>query len=148
MSLFSAFQISGSALTAEKLRLDLIAGNLANMNSTRTAAGGPYRRRTAVFAEELAGLRMPALFSPRQGEVNFAGKGVRVETVLADHRPPQRVYDPEHPDAGPDGYVLYPNIELVKEITDMLTALRSYEANTTVLNAAKSMYLKAMEIGR
>lgn len=148
MSLFSAFRISGSALTAEKLRLDVIAGNLANMNSTRTAAGGPYRRRTVVFAEELAGIRAAALHSPRQGEVYFTGRGVRVEAILADHRPPQRVYDPDHPDAGPDGYVLFPNIDLAKEVTDMLTALRSYEANTTVLNAAKSMYLKAMEIGR
>ncbi|MEW5785221.1 MAG: flagellar basal body rod protein FlgC [Bacillota bacterium] len=142
MNLFTSFQISGSALTAEKLRLDVIAGNIANMSTTRTAAGGPYRRRTVAFAEDLAASR------GRNDSVSFHGRGVRVDRIYADHRPPQLVFDPDHPDAGEDGYVRYPNIELAKEMTDMITALRSYEANTTAVNTAKSLYLKALEIGR
>ncbi len=142
MSLFSTFYISGSGLTAEKLRLDLIAGNLANQHSTRTAEGGPYRRRTAIFAEELAGRK------GAPGGVAFSGSGVKVNQIYADPHPPQLVYEPEHPDADERGYVRYPNVELSKEITDMITALRSYEANTTVINTAKSLYLKALEIGR
>ena len=145
MSLFNSFQISGSALTAEKLRLDVIAGNLANMQTTRTPAGGPYRRRTVVFAEALA--VQGARGANHRGAV-FTGQGVRVDRIYADQGEPQLVYDPDHPDAGDDGYVRYPNIELAREMTDMITALRSYEANSTAVNTAKSLYLKALEIGR
>lgn len=151
MNLFSAFQISGSALTAEKLRMDVIAGNLANMHTTRTAGGGPYRRRTVVFAEQLAAWRgrSDAPFRPSRGlQAGFGGGGVRVDRIYADHRQPQLIFDPDHPDAGADGYVRYPNVELVKEMTDMITALRAYEANTTAVNTAKSLYLKSLEIGR
>ncbi|HOB28482.1 MAG TPA: flagellar basal body rod protein FlgC [Bacillota bacterium] len=147
MSLFSTFHISASGLTAEKLRLDVIAGNLANQHSTRTAGGGPYRRRTVIFAEELAGRRAAPGISPGRG-VPFSGRGVRVDQIYADPHPPQLVYEPGHPDADAEGYVQYPNVELSKEITDMITAVRSYEANTTVINTAKSLYLKALEIGR
>ncbi|NLY39463.1 MAG: flagellar basal body rod protein FlgC [Firmicutes bacterium] len=145
MSLFTAFEISGSALTAEKLRLEVIAGNLANMQTTRTPEGGPYRRRTVVFAEALAAQRTRGA---NQKGGAFPGRGVRVERIYADRGEPQLVYDPEHPDAGADGYVRYPNIELAREMTDMITALRSYEANATAVNTAKSLYLKALEIGR
>ncbi len=151
MALFDLLHISGSALTAEKLRLEVISGNLANMSTTRTAAGGPYRRRTVVFAEALAARGSgPAAPAPGGGAITgtAAGRGVRVHAILADHRPHQMVYDPGHPDAGEDGYVGYPNIDLAKEITDMLTALRAYEANSTAVDAAKTIYLKALEIGR
>lgn len=151
MQLFSAFQISGSALTAEKLRLDVIAGNLANMHTTRTLAGGPYRRRSVAFAEHLAAWRNrgAAPFTPSRGAAAaFSGRGVRVDRIYADRSEPQLIFDPDHPDAGEDGYVRYPNVELVKEMTDMITALRSYEANTTAVNTAKSLYLKSLEIGR
>ncbi|MFY9115402.1 MAG: flagellar basal body rod protein FlgC [Dethiobacteria bacterium] len=147
MSLFSMFRISGSALTAEKLRLDVIAGNLANMNTTRTARGGPYRRRTVVFAEQLDRERSRA----RLADVsrNEPGKGVRVQNIYRDMRDPRLVYDPEHPDADAEtGYVAYPNIEVVKEITDLITAQRSYEASSTALKTAKEIYLKALEIGQ
>ncbi|NMA92259.1 MAG: flagellar basal body rod protein FlgC [Firmicutes bacterium] len=143
MTLFSTFQISGSGLAAEKLRLDVIASNLANQHTTRTAEGGPYRRRTVVFAEELAGKKAGV-----GGRGPYPGKGVRVQQIYADPNPPQQVFDPDHPDADEQGYVQYPNVELSKEITDMITALRSYEANSTVINTAKSLYLKALEIGR
>lgn len=140
MELFRSFQISGSALAAEKLRVDTVASNLANMETTRTAAGGPYRRKTVVFAERLEAVRrMPPA---------FRGRGVRVAAVLEDPNPPRLEYDPEHPDADGDGFVAYPNIDLAKEMTDLITASRSYEANATAINTAKSLYLKALEIGR
>lgn len=138
--IFTSFQISGSALTAEKLRVDTIAGNLANMQTTRTAAGGPYRRKTVVFAERLAQVR--------QVPPAFRGLGVRVVAVVEDPNPPRMEYDPEHPDANEEGLVAYPNIDLAKEMTELITASRSYEANTTAINTAKSLYLKALEIGR
>lgn len=145
MGLFSSFHISASGLAAEKLRLDVIAGNVANQHSTRTAEGGPYRRRTVIFAEELAGKKT----APNIGRsISFPGLGVKVDHIYADPHPPQLVYEPDHPDADESGYVQYPNVELSKEITDMITAMRSYEANTTVINTAKGLYLKALEIGR
>jgi len=153
VSFFPEFRISGSALTAEKTRLDVIAGNLANMNTTRTPEGGPYKRRTVVFSEDLAASRSrraivtPFVPSSATGGA-YRGQGVRVDQILADHRDPMMVYDPEHPDAGEDGYVLYPNVELAKEMTDMITAQRSYEANVTAVQTAKSIYTKALEIGR
>ncbi len=155
MSMFPDFRISGSALTAEKTRLDTIAGNIANMNTTRTVEGGPYKRRTVAFAEDLAqaqnrfGRVIVEPFVPSQAQGSaYRGLGVRVDRIIADHRPPMMVFDPEHPDAGEDGYVQYPNVELAKEMTDMITAQRSYEANVTAVQTAKSLYMKALELGR
>lgn len=140
MELFRSFQISGSALTAEKLRIDTVAGNLANLQTTRTAAGGPYRRKTVIFAERLNQARtLPP---------TYRGYGVRVARVVEDPNPPRLEYDPEHPDANEEGFVAYANIDMAKEMTDLITASRSYEANTTAVNTAKSIYLKALEIGR
>ncbi len=140
MELFRSFHISGSALTAEKLRVDKVASNLANMQTTRTAAGGPYRRKTVIFAERLAQVRsMPPAYREY---------GVRVAAVVDDPNPPRLEFDPEHPDANEEGFVAYPNIDMAKEMTDLITASRSYEANTTAVNTAKSIYLKALEIGR
>lgn len=153
MSMFPDFRISGSALTAEKTRLDTIAGNIANMNTTRTVEGGPYQRRTVAFAEDLADswnrrrIEQPFVPSKQQTRAN-PGKGVRLDRIIADERDPMMVYDPEHPDAQEDGYVMYPNVELAKEMTDLITAHRSYEANTTAVQTAKSLYMKALEIGR
>ena len=142
MELFRSFQISGSALSAEKLRVDTVSSNLANMETTRTLDGGPYRRKTVVFSERLA--------LARRGEMPpvFRKNGVNVAAVVEDPNPPRLEFDPEHPDANDDGYVAYPNIDLAKEMTDLITASRSYEANTTAINTAKSLYLKALEIGR
>ena len=140
MELLPALAISASGLTAERLRLDLIAGNLANVNTTRTADGGPYRRQVPVFAERL-----------RQAlgqQSRSSGRGVEVAAIVADNSPPRLIYDPSHPDADDDGYVALPNINVVMEMVDMITATRAYEANVTVLNAAKAMTMKALEIGR
>lgn len=135
MKMFQAMQVSASGLTAERLRLDLIASNIANAHTTRTETGEPYRRKTAVFAAVLA-------------EAGQAGQGVRVAEIRNDQTEPRLEYDPTHPDANEEGYVAYPNINVVQEMVDLVTAVRSYEANVTVLNAGKNMFLKALEIGR
>jgi flagellar basal-body rod protein FlgC len=145
MSLFNSLRISASGLTAERLRLDVIADNLANVNTTRTAAGGPYRRKVAVLEERPIGFAdllgvQPTLATGRGG--------VRVAAIVEDANPPQRVYNPGHPDADPDGYVLMPNVNVVTEMVDMITATRAYEANVTAMNAAKQMALRTLDIGR
>ncbi len=156
MSLFSSFAISGSALTAEKLRLDTIAGNMSNLNTTRSPGGGPYQRRTVVFAEQLEEARDRIVQSRGRGRTVRKpekpiepGMGVRVHAIYKDHRPARLVFDPDHPDADPEtGYVAYPNIEVAKEVTDLITTQRSYEANSTVFKTTKEIYQKALEIGR
>lgn len=136
MKLFSSLAISGSGLTAEKLRMDVTSANIANMETTRTPEGGPYRRRTVVFGEMM---RQAAREKP---------EGVEVRGILQSASDPRMAYDPEHPDADEDGYVAYPDIDMGKEMAAMITALRGYESNVTALNTAKSLYLKALEIGR
>jgi flagellar basal-body rod protein FlgC len=126
-------EISASGLTAQRLRLDIIANNLANVETTRTNDGTPYRRRVPVFREIL-------------DQFTGAPKGVEVMGIIRDNSPFKMVYDPGHPDANPEGYVLYPNVNPVIEMTDMISATRSYEANLTLITSAKSMFLKALEI--
>ncbi|NLJ80022.1 MAG: flagellar basal body rod protein FlgC [Firmicutes bacterium] len=145
MSVFKAFRISASGLTAERLRMDTIANNLANVNTTRSADGGPYRRQVPVFAPLLERAARGALGPGRRGA---AGQGVQVLGVVSDPSPPRLVYDPQHPDADADGYVEMPNVHVVKEMVDLITATRSYEANVEALNSARSMAQKALEIGR
>lgn len=138
MSLFRVFDISASGMTAERLRMDTIANNLANANTTRTARGGPYRRQMVVFEERLA----------QASGYGLRGNGVRVSRIVEDNDPPRLVYDPHHPDANEQGYVEMPNVNIVTEMVDMITASRAYEANVAALNAAKAMALKALDIGR
>ena len=156
MSFFNALRIAGSALTAQRLRTDVIANNIANMNTTRTAEGGPYRRQQLVFTprQEQVPFRTILL---AQGVVNIPsptgatmppGQGVRVSRVGPDDRPARRTYEPDHPDADAEGFVGYPDIDPVTEMADMLSATRAYEANVTAFNAAKAMASKALEIGR
>ncbi len=144
MGMFGSIDSAASGLTAERLRMDVISNNIANVNTTRTAEGGAYRRQMVTFA-------------PRENDATFAqvlsenlktGTGVRVVGINKDNSPTRRVYDPAHPDANQDGYVEMPNINIVSEMVDMIGATRAYEANVTVLNAAKSMALKALEIGK
>ncbi|NLO89031.1 MAG: flagellar basal body rod protein FlgC [Clostridia bacterium] len=138
MKLIPGIAISASALTAQKLWMDLIANNIANMNTTRTEGGGPYRRQMPVFRERLK----------EAMEGGYRGNGVRVERIIEDATPPRMVYNPDHPDADENGFVAMPNINIVNEMIDLIAASRAYEANVTVLNTAKSMALKALEIGR
>ncbi|NLL41963.1 MAG: flagellar basal body rod protein FlgC [Firmicutes bacterium] len=145
MSIFKALQISASGLTAERLRMDTIANNLANANTTRSAEGGPYRRQVPVFAPILD-QTMHGGLSPMHS--SGQGQGVRVVGVVSDPTPPRLVYDPQHPDANADGYVEMPNVHVVREMVDLITATRAYEANIAALNSAKAMAQRALEIGR
>jgi len=154
MSLTRSLEISASGLTAERVRMDVISNNLANINTTRTAEGTPFRRKRVLFAavsgegdfpSALRAVGAPALPPSARGE---AGGGVRVVAIQPDQNDFKRVYDPGHPDAGPDGYVLLPNIEPVMEMVDLITATRAYDAGVSALGAAKQMQQKALEIGR
>jgi len=149
VGIIRTLRISASALTAQRLRMDVIASNLANAETTRTAEGGPYQRRRVEFAPVLAEqLGMRALLPAGAPPGTDPGQGVRVTAITRDSAAVRAVYDPNHPDANAEGYVLFPDIDVVTEMTDMLSASRSYEANVTVMNATKAMALKALEIGR
>ena len=144
--IFSTFRITASALTSQRLRMDVTANNVANAETTRTEEGGPYQRQQVVFeAKENGSNFIPTSFSVNNSK---PGQGVRVSAILTDDSPGNRVYDPDHPDADEEGFVTYPNVNVVTEMTDMLSATRSYEANVTVFNALKNMALRALDIGR
>lgn len=145
MRIFGSIDVAASGLTAERLRMDIISNNIANVNSTRTEAGGPYRRQLAVFAP-----REDSTFSAilNRAQSQPAGDGVKVVGITKDRSPLKMVYDPNHPDANKDGYVEMPNVNIVNEMVDMISASRSYEANVTVINSVKNMAAKALEIGR
>lgn len=146
MLLFQAMDTSASGLTAQRLRLDVIANNLANANTTRTAEGGPYRREVPVLTA-----RHPSSFNAFFLGALAGGEipgGVMVASIEKDPRPPKMVYDPGHPDADARGYVAMPNVEVVSEMVDLIAATRAYEANISSINAFKAMAAKALEIGR
>lgn len=148
MRVFNSFEISGSGLTAQRLRMDVVANNIANVNTTRTAEGGAYKRQRVVFEprrEEAQFLLPLASEAKRRQQMT---QGVRVVAVSNDPSPARQVYDPGHPDANAQGYVAMPNITLVNEMVDMISATRAYEANIAALNSAKAMAAKALEIGR
>lgn len=146
MDFFSSMEISSSALTAERTRMNLISGNIANANATRTQEGGPYKRKDAVFSTTPPA---PGSFrSALQNASRKAAMGVEVVQVVEDSSPPRMQYDPSHPDADQQGYVAYPNVNVVEEMADMIAATRAYEANITASQAAKSMAMKTLEIGR
>ena len=147
MGIMQSLRISASALAAQRLRMDVVANNVANMNTTRTASGGPYRRQSVVFQEQ----GRDVAFRDFLGHANGAGTGrggVEVGRIQEDTTPPRRVHDPAHPDADADGFVLLPNIDIVTEMTDLVGANRAYEASVTVLNATKALALNALRIGR
>lgn len=152
MKLFSALETSASALTAERLRMDVIANNIANANTTRTESGGPFRRQMVTlqarpsFADVM---RQQGAAAGSSGDAfDQVGRGVRVVQVVHDQRPFKLKYDPTHPDADANGYVQLPNVETVTEMVDLISASRAYEANVTALNAFKSMVSTALQIGR
>jgi flagellar basal-body rod protein FlgC len=140
MSLFTGMDISASGLRAQRLRMDVIAENIANAEATRTPEGGPYRRQEVVleasggtWRKTRAGLASPA-------------RGVQVAEIVPDPTPPQRVYDPGHPDADAEGYVRMPNVNVPTEMVDLLAATRAYEANTAAFRAARDMEQGALEL--
>jgi flagellar basal-body rod protein FlgC len=148
MSFWGSLRIGLSGLTAQRLRLDLISNNIANAQTTRTEKGGPYQRQDVVFMAEEKDAFLPKLVAARRSQLSSSQGGVRVAEITADTEAGPRVYDPTHPDADADGYVTYPNVDIVVEMTNMLSATRSYEANLASVEAVKRMALKALEIGR
>jgi len=134
--------ISGSALTAQRLRMDVIAENIANAQTTRTANGEPYRRKYVLMSES------EGTFSQHLDGAMAAGNGVKVTRIAEDESPLTPVYNPSHPDADENGYVNMPNVNTVTEMIDMMSATRSYEANVTAINAFKNMAFKSLEIGK
>lgn len=146
MSYMNGMNISASGMSAQRLRMDIISQNIANVNTTRDENGHPYRRQTVVFSE-----KTPAPFA---GFLNSAtgarnGSGVKVTQIIKDNETPMKmVYDPSHPDANEEGYVTYPNVNTVTEMTNLIDASRSFEANVTAFNATKNMALKGLEVGK
>jgi len=152
MGLFTSINIAASGLTAQRTRLDVISNNIANVDTTRTPEGGPFLRSRVIFAPRVSEPYWRSPFLPEFLD-NGIGKGVRIVAIEKDRKdPPKLVWDPTHPDAiksGPDkGYVEYPNVNIVSEMVDMIDASRSYEANVAIVDGSKSMFLKALDIGR
>ena len=151
MSVWNIFRIGASALNAQRTRLDAISNNIANAETTHTEDGGPYQRRDVVFTPDG---QKPFEFhiNRLRGRTNVTPvgglKGVKVDAIVLNDEPGPQVYDPTHPDANEEGFVQYPNVNMVVEMTNMMSATRSYEAGLTVVEAAKRIALKALEIGR
>lgn len=146
MGLFQAFDISASGMTAERFRIDTIAQNVANVNTTRTEEGTPYRRKIVTFAEKDL---TPFSRYYQSSRAKAVGNGVKVTSVKEDMETDFIMeYDPSHPDADENGYVSYPNVNTVTEMTNLIDATRAYEANTTAFNASKSMVQAALKIGQ
>lgn len=146
MSVFSAMNISASGMTAQQFRTDIIAENIANVNTTRDQNGNVYRRQTVVFEEKAVS---NSFYETLTLACGTTGTGVKVAAVTEDYETAMNmVYDPGNPDADEDGYVAYPNVSTVTEMTNMIDASRAYEANVTVFNAAKSMALRGLEVGK
>ena len=159
MSMFTAFNISASGMTAQQLRTDVISQNIANANTTRTSDGTPYVKKSVVFTEKTltsaqAGYGTSAYSSRNYSALRVAsggivGDGVKVTSIYDDTTQDMNmVYDPSHPDADENGYVTYPNVNVVQEMTDLIDASRSYEANISAFNASKSMASKGLTIGQ
>jgi flagellar basal-body rod protein FlgC len=152
MGLYSSINIAATGLSAQRTRLDVISNNIANVNTTRTTEGGPFRRSRVVFRPKVSQPYWRSPFLPEYLD-NGIGKGVRITEIEKDmDADPKRVWDPTHPDAIKTGqwkgYVEYPNINVVQEMVDMISASRSYEANVAIVNGSKSMFLKAIDIMR
>lgn len=139
-------RISGSGMTAQRMRLNTIASNIANINTTQTPEGGPYRRKDVVFESMPDAQNFGEIVTSMDPKNSF--QRVQVTDILSDKKAPLLKYEPDHPDANPDGYVAYPNINLMEEMTNMIQASRAYEANVSALQASKDMALNALEIGR
>jgi len=142
MNLFGMLALSGSALTAERQRAEVVTSNLANAQTTRTAEGGPYRRQLVLFRAQ----RLPPFPLVLAGFAGPTAGGVRVQAVIADSSPPLRRYQPGHPDADAQGYVAYPAIDPVEETADLLGAVRSYELNAAAVQSSKTMIQESLDL--
>ncbi len=153
MAFLSSMNIVGSGLTAQQLRLDVISENVTNSNTTRTQAGGPYRRKMVVFeAQESRDSFRAAMARAANGMVSNAAYnttgGVRVTQIIEDDAPMKQVFDPTHPDADENGYLTLPNVDMVKEMADAIAATQAYSANVTAYNTLKAVIAKGLEIGK
>ena len=147
MGMFTAFNINASGLTAQRYRMDIISENVANANTTRTEDGTPYRRKVVTFEEKGAGTSFGSVF--KNARNRYTGNGVKVSAVHEDTWSEMKmVYDPSHPDADENGYVLYPNVNIITEMTNLIDASRSYEANSTAFTASKSIAMKGLQVGQ
>ena len=142
----SGFRIGGSGMAAQRARMNSISSNIANINTTRTPEGGPYRRKDVVFTAMPDAKSFGDILSVNDPKADF--NRVQVTDVVYDKKAPILKYDPTHPDANEDGYVAFPNVNLMEEMTNMIQASRSYEANVQAIQATKDMALSALEIGR
>ncbi len=148
MSFWESIRIGASGLLAQRTRLDVISNNIANSQTTRTADGGAYQRQDVVFEENDGNGFTPAFVKALNGTSSGTDSGVRVSQVVTDTTEGQQVYDPTHADADENGYVTYPNVDPVVEMTNMMSATRSYEANLSMIEAAKNMAQRALDIGQ
>lgn len=144
MSFLQSLNISGSGLTAQRFRMDVISENIANQDATRTENGGPYRRKMVVLTSTSNNFKNMMLKNIN----GYEAGGVEVSEIVEDESEFKLVYNPEHPDADENGYVNMPNVDTLKETVDMMEAYRAYQANITALNTTKQMAVKALEIGR
>ena len=145
MDLLTSLKISASGLAANRKRMNSISSNIANAQTTRTAEGGPYRRKEVAFGSEPA---RDSFADILEGEMDEQAQTVHATEVISTDRPPILKYEPNHPDADENGYVAYPNINVVEEMANMMQTTRSYEANVNAMNVTKQMAIKALEIGR
>jgi flagellar basal-body rod protein FlgC len=148
MGMFDGLEISASGLTAERMRMDVVAQNLANAQTTRGADGQPYRRQEVVLQERVPTSGFGAALAGAMGGRTGTPGGVQVAQIAQDQTPLKRVYDPGHPDADANGYVQMPNVDSVSEMVDLISAQRAYEANVTAMQAAKQMFSKTLELLR
>lgn len=152
MTISNSFGISASALTAQRLRMDIISSNIANAETTRASVVNgevvPYRRKMVVLTPNETNFSSMLQSQMSNATTKGSGTGVRVKAIEEDSSALKLVYNPTHPDANAEGYVSMPNVDMAKEMVDMISASRSYEANITALNASKSMVMKALEIGK
>lgn len=164
MDFFSIFDVTGGGMRAQRSRMNVVAGNLANAETTRTPEGGPYRRRSVVFRAEPAANEFSALLTSgpqlsrvdsQTGQIPVASSdspqhvlSVHVDAIHESDQEPKKIYDPQHPDADEGGYVSYPDINPMEEMTDLLSATRSYEANLTTFNTTKNLVHRLLDIGR
>jgi len=144
MNLFGMLEVSGSALTAERQRAEVVTSNMANAETTRTPEGGPYQRQLVVFRAR----RLPRFPMLLAGSESWAARGVRVDQVMADPRPPIERYQPGHPDADAKGFVAYPAIDPVEETADLLGAVRAYELNASAVQSTKNMIQESVDLLR
>ena len=148
MGLFDSLEISATALTAERLRMDVTAENLANAQTTRGANGGPYRRKEVILQQAASGPDFGSQLRVAMGGSTSAPGGVEVAGIAEDANPNRMIYDPGHPDSNPEGYVAMPNVDSVTEMVDLISSSRSYEANVTAMQASKQMFSKTLDLLR